>query len=330
MKRMTSFLASAIPALMMMSSAYAIELDPKIVGFKLPKDIKWTENTRSGNRTAVLQGDPSKPGPYAMLLTWLPGNMSRPHFHPNDRFFMVISGTWWVGNGGKFDPEATVPMPAGTHVIHWAKGVHYDGAKTEPATILVWGEGPRPARRSSPRRGWRRSSGRAATLRCDPPCEGSVDGRRRCVGVLRPSFDPASPGREDGGVALPPHRAHPRRHVDLRSAASRSPRLALRARPHALLEQPRDRRRDEARAQRVHVAVAAVRLIVRVEALRHDDVELVLRARHRDVEQPPLLLDLVASMPVARSDGMQPSTALSTNTDFHSCPLAEWMVERIR
>ena len=33
-------------------------------------------------------------------------------------------------------------MPAGSHVIHYAKGVHYDGAKDEPATILVWGEGP--------------------------------------------------------------------------------------------------------------------------------------------------------------------------------------------
>ena len=134
---------AALPALLLLAgSGHAIELDPKIVGFKLPDQIKWTENTRSGNRTAVLQGDPSQPGPYAMLLTWLPGKMSRPHFHPNDRFFMVLSGTWWVGNGGKFDPEATVPMPAGTHVIHWAKGVHYDGAKTEPATIVVWGEGP--------------------------------------------------------------------------------------------------------------------------------------------------------------------------------------------
>jgi hypothetical protein len=33
-------------------------------------------------------------------------------------------------------------MPAGSHVIHYAKGVHYDGAKGEQATILVWGEGP--------------------------------------------------------------------------------------------------------------------------------------------------------------------------------------------
>ena len=68
--------------------------------------------------------------------------MSRPHFHPNDRFFIVVSGTWWVGSGPEFKPETTVPMPAGSHVIHYAKGVHYDGAKDEQATILVWGEGP--------------------------------------------------------------------------------------------------------------------------------------------------------------------------------------------
>jgi hypothetical protein len=43
---------------------------------------------------AVLFGDPSKPGPYVVRIKGLPGNMSRPHFHPNDRFFVVLSGTW--------------------------------------------------------------------------------------------------------------------------------------------------------------------------------------------------------------------------------------------
>jgi len=120
----------------------ASDIDRSAVEFVAPADLKWRRNPAGTNESVVLFGDPAKPGPYVMQLKWLPGNMSRPHFHPNDRFFMVLSGTWWVGNGGKFDPEATVPMPAGTHVIHWAKGVHYDGAKTEPATILVWGEGP--------------------------------------------------------------------------------------------------------------------------------------------------------------------------------------------
>jgi hypothetical protein len=143
MNRIAQFACAAAAATVAsVTLANAVELDPKVVGFTLPKDIKWVENTRSGNRTAVLQGDPAKPGPYAVLLTWLPGHMSRPHFHPNDRFFIVVSGTWWVGSGTKFDPDATVPMPAGSHVIHYAKGVHYDGAKDEPATILVWGEGP--------------------------------------------------------------------------------------------------------------------------------------------------------------------------------------------
>jgi len=130
-------------AALWIGSAQAVELDPKAVVYTLPENIKWVVNERAGNAQAVITGDPSKPGLYVVLTKWLAGNhFSRPHFHPNDRFFMVLSGTWWVGNGGKFDPEATVPMPAGTHVIHWAKGVHYDGAKTEPATILVWGEGP--------------------------------------------------------------------------------------------------------------------------------------------------------------------------------------------
>ncbi len=123
--------------------AQGVTLDPAIIAFKLPDQIKWTDNPRSGNRTAVLQGDPSKPGPYVVLLQWLPGNkMSRPHFHPNDRHFIVVSGTWWVGSGPNFDPAATVPIPAGSSVTHFAKGVHFDGARGEQATILVWGEGP--------------------------------------------------------------------------------------------------------------------------------------------------------------------------------------------
>jgi mannose-6-phosphate isomerase-like protein (cupin superfamily) len=77
-----------------------------------------------------------------MRLKWLPGNMSRPHVHNTDRFFVVISGTWWVGTGETFDPDSTVPVPAGSYVIHRAGGAHYDGAKDEETVIQVWGTGP--------------------------------------------------------------------------------------------------------------------------------------------------------------------------------------------
>jgi hypothetical protein len=78
------------------------------------------------------------------MTKWLAGNhFSRPHFHPNDRFITVVSGTWWVGSGPDFDPDkASVPMPAGSFVTHYAKQVHWDGAKDTDAVLLIVGEGP--------------------------------------------------------------------------------------------------------------------------------------------------------------------------------------------
>jgi len=117
------------------------ELNPAAVIYKLPNQIEWTGNP-NGAQTAVLVGDPSKPGLYIELVKWMPHNMSHPHFHPNDRYITVLSGTWWVGTGTKYDPDSTVPMPPGTYVTDLAKGVHFDGAKDETAVIEIVGEGP--------------------------------------------------------------------------------------------------------------------------------------------------------------------------------------------
>jgi hypothetical protein len=121
-----------------------IGLDPSMVTTKTPDQIEWKIN--ASNRTATLVGDPNKPGIYVQLLTWPKGNnFSRPHSHPNDRFIMVLSGTWWVGTGDTFDPEnLTVPMKPGTFVTHFAKGVHWDGAKDEDTTLIIIGEGSAP------------------------------------------------------------------------------------------------------------------------------------------------------------------------------------------
>ena len=79
-------------------AAHAVELDPAAVIYKLPNQIEWKGT--GGNRSAVLVGDPEKPGLYIVINKWLAGNnFSRPHFHPNDRFITVLKGTWWVGTG---------------------------------------------------------------------------------------------------------------------------------------------------------------------------------------------------------------------------------------
>jgi hypothetical protein len=122
----------------------ASSLDPKVLAYQLPDQIQWKDDP-IGAKMAVLHGDPSKPGLYIVLFKWTPHHMSHPHWHPNERFITVISGTWWVGTGPKFDPEKTVPMPAGSFVTHFGKEIHYDGAKDSEAVLEIVGDGPATA-----------------------------------------------------------------------------------------------------------------------------------------------------------------------------------------
>ena len=141
MKRRWKSGFAALACAMAFGHAHA-DIDRSAVDLIEAKDIKWVRNAAGTNEQAVLFGDPSKPGPYVVRLKWLPGNMSRPHYHPNDRFFVVLSGTWWMGTGDKFDPDSTVPAPAGSYVIHKAGKVHYDGSKDGEVIIQLWGMGP--------------------------------------------------------------------------------------------------------------------------------------------------------------------------------------------
>jgi hypothetical protein len=120
----------------------AADLDPKAITIQMPSDIKWVRNAGGTAETATLVGDPSKPGLYIVLQKWLPHNNSRPHFHPNDRFIRVLSGTWWVNTGAKYDPEGMKPVPAGGFVTHFGKEIHYDGAKDGECILQIVGIGP--------------------------------------------------------------------------------------------------------------------------------------------------------------------------------------------
>lgn len=133
--------SAAAAAFAALASMQAGTLNPKALVYKAPDQLKWTE-TKSGAKEAVLLGDPSKPGLYIILVKWDPHKMSRPHYHPNDRFATVISGTWWVGTGPKFDPDGTTPMAPGSFVTHYGKQIHYDGAKDQEVTLEIVGQGP--------------------------------------------------------------------------------------------------------------------------------------------------------------------------------------------
>jgi hypothetical protein len=141
MKLGQGFAALAVAGIVSLAAAKPADLNPAAIMIQKPDQIKWsTEN--NGAQNAVVLGDPTKPGLYIVLTKWTAGHMSHPHFHPNNRYITVLSGTWWVGTGRKFDPASTVPLPTGSFVTHYGKEIHYDGAKEGDTVLEIVGEGP--------------------------------------------------------------------------------------------------------------------------------------------------------------------------------------------
>jgi len=95
-----------------------------------------------GVQTAVLEGDPAKPGYYLVVNKFPPGVMSRPHYHPDERHAIVLKGTWYTDEGDVFRPNDTVPLKPGDYMRHPAGGHHYDGALDEEVIVAISGMGP--------------------------------------------------------------------------------------------------------------------------------------------------------------------------------------------
>jgi hypothetical protein len=119
-----------------------------------PDNVVWNDPPGyDGLKVAVIHGDPSKPGVYVIRAKFSPGTMTRPHWHPEDRYVTVLSGTWYTGEGDSFEPDKTVPLKAGGFMLHPAQAHHYDGAKDEEVIVQIVGIGPSKTNLIAPAQG---------------------------------------------------------------------------------------------------------------------------------------------------------------------------------
>jgi hypothetical protein len=134
--------APDIRSLMALYGADAATIDRNARDFRLPDQADWKSRPGSASQTAVLFGDPTKPGLYVQLLKRGPDDWSQPHAHPNDRYITVLKGTMLIGTGAKFDRNNTVALAPGSIVRDIANQMHYDGTGPEGVTIEIIGMGP--------------------------------------------------------------------------------------------------------------------------------------------------------------------------------------------
>jgi quercetin dioxygenase-like cupin family protein len=95
-----------------------------------------------GVQMTDLIGDPAKPGLYTVRVAIAGGTQVQPHTHRDNRSVTVVSGTWQMGYGTKFDTSALKAMPPGSVYTEPAGQPHFAQAVDGPVVILVTGYGP--------------------------------------------------------------------------------------------------------------------------------------------------------------------------------------------
>ena len=146
MKKISS-IALFVAALAIYSFAFALDQQPagKIEHtVYAAADLKWgpaPPSLPAGAQAALLEGDPAKPGPFTIRLKTPAVWKVAPHTHPTAEGITVISGTFALGMGPKFDEAAAREMTPGAFSIMPAAMQHYAWCKTE-CVVQIHSTGP--------------------------------------------------------------------------------------------------------------------------------------------------------------------------------------------
>jgi pimeloyl-ACP methyl ester carboxylesterase len=95
-----------------------------------------------GIQTVVLKGNPDQAGVYIIMLRVPARTRIAAHSHRDDRVATVISGTWYIGYGDKFDEAKLKALPPGSFYTEPPSRNHFAETGDEPVVVQITGFGP--------------------------------------------------------------------------------------------------------------------------------------------------------------------------------------------
>jgi pimeloyl-ACP methyl ester carboxylesterase/uncharacterized RmlC-like cupin family protein len=125
--------------------------DNDVGGTRLtPSEFKFPQQSNpgtgssgvSGIQTVVLKGDPNETGVYTIMLRVPAHTQIAAHSHPDDRVATVVSGTWHIGYGDKFDESKLKALPPGSFYTEPPGRNHFAETGDEPVEVQITGFGP--------------------------------------------------------------------------------------------------------------------------------------------------------------------------------------------
>ena len=108
-----------------------------------PQQVRWFTPSyyTDGRERAQLFGDSSQGGAWIDRAKIPAGKRVLAHTHPQDELVTVIEGTWYLGEGTKFDSTKLKGYPAGSFIVIPAGVPHFVAAKDGTVIVQLNGNG---------------------------------------------------------------------------------------------------------------------------------------------------------------------------------------------
>jgi len=131
-----------ILATLTLSMTRADKTKKEIVGLT-PEQVRWFTPVyyKDGRQRAQLFGDSSRTGAWVDRVKIPGGARVLAHTHTHDELVTVIEGTWYLGEGERFDPAKLKGYPAGSFIVIPAGVPHFVAAQDGAVIVQLSGTG---------------------------------------------------------------------------------------------------------------------------------------------------------------------------------------------
>jgi len=132
----------AIAATVACTTSFAERSKKDILGLTADK-VRWFTPLyyNDGRQRAQLFGDSSKGGAWIDRAKIPAGARVLAHTHPQDELVTVIEGTWYLGEGTKFDAAKLRRYPRGSFIVIPAGVPHFVAAQEGIVVVQLSGTG---------------------------------------------------------------------------------------------------------------------------------------------------------------------------------------------
>jgi quercetin dioxygenase-like cupin family protein len=142
MKIVLSAALAAVTSAFALNASAAVAQDAHAI--VVPDQVQWGPAPNvlpPGAEAAVIYGDPSKEGLFALRVKFPAGYAIPPHTHPTIEAVTIISGTFKLGMGKTADPSVAEALPAGSFFALPAGHPHF-ASVDEETVVQISTNGP--------------------------------------------------------------------------------------------------------------------------------------------------------------------------------------------